>query len=576
MASGTPPTAHATVPPSIAVPAMAAMPTVQADEGLDFSAVVKLFVARSRVSYKMPWQRQPISNVTGSGFLIEGRLIVSNVHVVQDATSILVRRHGSARKYLAHVLCMGWQCDLALLTVDDKRFWHSHVAVKLGGVPQLRASVMCVGYPTGGENLSITCGVVSRVDIFRHSALHTSFLTVQVDAAINSGNSGGPVFLNNEVVGVAVSHRKAAQNIGYIISIPVLMHFLNDYRNHGRSLGICSDVGFWMQSLENTALRRYHRMPESLTGVCVQRILRLSPFYEYLKEKDVLLKVDDIPIGDDGTISFRRDERIHSTHLFARCPVGKSVSLRVLRDGKEMDIGPIIMQRTHRLVPRLHNCDCVPSYFVVAGFVFQPLSEPLLLELYGKMNNAPTNIVQEYFLGDAESPDHQVVVLTQILSSELSIGYPSGFNVAIVDKLNGEPVRKLKQLAISVEKALEKYKLSLSSKSTPAKGPHTPEIPLAVVNEVIEGDSSAAKLNGNANGIDSEQKPTDGKLNAEHRDEEMLYFELGNPVGTMYHIVLDPKEVLALSEKLLATYKIEQRCCAQVAVALRREAKIVS
>lgn len=281
----------------------------------DFTCVVKFFVARARTSYKMPWQRKAPENCTGSGFLLDGKRIVTNCHVVQDNTSILVRRHGSARKYPARVLCMGWQCDLALLTVDDERFWEKHKAVPLGDVPQLRDAVSCVGYPTGGDNLSITCGVVSRVDVNYNAHCHTALLTVQIDAAINSGNSGGPVFSmdNREptIVGVAFSHRTSAQNIGYIVPVPVLRHFLEDFEKNGsESLGFCSDVGFNVQYLENRALRSYHGMDDERSGVVVKNPAFLSPFYGHLLEGDVLLEIDGESIGDDGTITFRRDERI--------------------------------------------------------------------------------------------------------------------------------------------------------------------------------------------------------------------------------------------------------------------------
>ena len=66
----------------------------------------------------------------------------------------------------------------------------------------------CVGYPLGGDNISVTRGVVSRIDVS-----HEALLRVQIDAAINPGNSGGPVFDEaGRVVGVATSHLKARAN----------------------------------------------------------------------------------------------------------------------------------------------------------------------------------------------------------------------------------------------------------------------------------------------------------------------------------------------------------------------------
>ncbi len=95
-------------------------------------------------------------------------------------------------------------------------------------IPQLQDDVFVIGYPMGGDNACITQGVVSRVEpvIYAHAA--TSLLAVQIDAAINPGNSGGPAFVGGKVVGVAFQNIQNASNVGYIIPVPIIKHFLND------------------------------------------------------------------------------------------------------------------------------------------------------------------------------------------------------------------------------------------------------------------------------------------------------------------------------------------------------------
>ncbi len=73
-----------------------------------------------------------------------------------------VRRHGNPKRFVARVVCIGYQCDIAMLEVDDEAFWADYTPLQFGKVPQLQESVTCVGYPTGGDNISVTCGVVSR------------------------------------------------------------------------------------------------------------------------------------------------------------------------------------------------------------------------------------------------------------------------------------------------------------------------------------------------------------------------------------------------------------------------------
>jgi S1-C subfamily serine protease len=165
--------------------------------------------------------------------LIEGRRVLTNAHVVESAATILVRRHGFSKKFQARILVIGYQCDLALLAVDDEAFWLDSEPLRWGGLPELQEKVVCVGYPTGGDQISCTCGIVSRVDVKGYVNRHWCLLAIQIDAAINhgtsfpsccplsltgispAGNSGGPVFMHDRVVGVAFSAISNAQNIGY-------------------------------------------------------------------------------------------------------------------------------------------------------------------------------------------------------------------------------------------------------------------------------------------------------------------------------------------------------------------------
>jgi len=193
-------------------------------------SVVKVFTVKTEPDYTMPWQlkRQTIS--TASGFIISGRRIVTNAHAIDYQTSVRVRRHGSSDKHVARVVGVGHQSDLAVLTVQDDSFWDDD-CLQLGDIPHLHDTVTVIGYPTGGDNISVTKGVVSRIEETYYSHGAYRLLAIQIDAAINSGNSGGPVFMGEDVIGVAFETLVNADNIGYIIPIPVLTHFLKDIKS---------------------------------------------------------------------------------------------------------------------------------------------------------------------------------------------------------------------------------------------------------------------------------------------------------------------------------------------------------
>src|SRR4029077_3108622 len=102
------------------------------------------------------------------------------------ARQILVRRHQDPHPYLAHVVFIGHDCDLALLEVEDASFFSGMEPLEFGELPKVRSTVTTYGYPVGGEQISYTKGVVSRIEMqtFVHVG-NRAFLGVQTDAAIN-------------------------------------------------------------------------------------------------------------------------------------------------------------------------------------------------------------------------------------------------------------------------------------------------------------------------------------------------------------------------------------------------------
>jgi len=136
----------------------------------------------------------------------------------------------------------------------------------MGELPQLQDTVTAVGYPQGGDKLSITEGVVSRVELTSYSLTGRKLLTVQIDAAINPGNSGGPVVQNGKLVGIAMQRIQSAQNIGYMIPTPIINHFFNDLKDD-RYDGF-PILGIDYNKTENTTLRRYFKINKQEGGCC--------------------------------------------------------------------------------------------------------------------------------------------------------------------------------------------------------------------------------------------------------------------------------------------------------------------
>ncbi|XP_077226653.1 protease Do-like 10, mitochondrial isoform X2 [Tasmannia lanceolata] len=378
---------------------------------LALDSVVKVFAVLSSPNYFLPWQTKSPRETTGSGFVLQGRRILTNAHVVADHTFVLVRKHGSPTKYKANVQAIGHECDLAILIVENEEFWEGMHFLELGDIPFLQEGVAVVGYPQGGDTISVTKGVVSRVEPTQYVHGATNLMAIQIDAAINPGNSGGPAIMGDKVAGVAFQNLSGAENIGYIIPVPVINHFIIGVEESGKYVGFCS-LGLSCQPIENVQLREHFGMRPKMTGVLVSKINPLSDAHSVLKKDDIILAFDGVPIANDGTVPFRDRERITFDHLVSMKKPNETAKIRVLRDGAEHEFS-ITLQPLQALVP-VHQFDKLPSFFIFAGLVFVPLTQPYLHE-YGEdwYNTSPRRLCERALRDLPRKSGEQLVILSQ-------------------------------------------------------------------------------------------------------------------------------------------------------------------
>ncbi|KAF3496042.1 hypothetical protein DY000_02052982 [Brassica cretica] len=178
--------------------------------GLLKNSVVKVFFASRDYSRTRPWETHT-GRCSGSGFAISGKRILTNAHVVEvlnEHTSVHVKKRGSTIKYKAKVQKIAHECDLAILEIDSQEFWEGMNPLELGGIPPLKKAVFVLGYSGGipfltSNRIWITKGLVSSFETKKYLHSDTELLRILIDATIKNGNSGGPVILENKVVGVA-------------------------------------------------------------------------------------------------------------------------------------------------------------------------------------------------------------------------------------------------------------------------------------------------------------------------------------------------------------------------------------
>ncbi len=297
--------------------------------------------------------------------------------------------------------------------------------------------------------LSITKGVVSRVE--HQTYIHSSktFLAAQLDAAINPGNSGGPVIVSGRIVGVSMQSYNFAQGLGYMVPSTMVVHFLKDMED-GQYDGFPSAGVDW-QDMENPDLKRKYAVPSDRTGVLVTAIAPGGPVTQELQRGDVLLAVDGHAIADDGTVEFRPAERTQWTYFLDQQQIGAVVSCEVLRSGRveKRAIRLAAPQYSLALVPD-EQYDGSPRYFIYGGLVFSSLTKNYL-QAWGAdwYRNAPQPLTAR--LGRRPTvAGEEVVILVKVLAAAVNRGYHD-LGSEVIEAVNGKKVRNIEELVRIVE-----------------------------------------------------------------------------------------------------------------------------
>lgn len=415
------------------------------------SSVIKIFCSYSLPDYRVPWQTKQNGRAIGSGAVISGNRILTSAHVVEHATYIEVKKSNSDKRYRAEVQAIGNDCDLAILKVQDESFFEGVPSLPIGPLPELQDSVLVVGFPEGGDELSVTKGVVSRIDAVPYSYSNATFMAAQIDAAVNSGNSGGPVIQNNQLVGIAFQTLSDADNIGYMVPEPIIRHFLEDL-DDGKYDGF-PIAGIWWNQPRNPFMREQYGLKDYEGGLVIKHVSPEAGKDGLLRTGDVVLSIDGVPVGSDATVSFRKNSRMPVGYLFDLKQVGETINFEILRDRKKLNIKVPLLPDD--MLVTYKNFYEKPPYYIYGGAVFTILTENLIGEFMSKEKGADlrTSNLIYYDIGPgrfATEEKKEVVVLLYVLPDEVNVGYHD-IEMEVVRDTNGKSIRTLEELASILE-----------------------------------------------------------------------------------------------------------------------------
>ena len=408
------------------------------------NSVVKVFATVRYPDLTRPWSKQAPHDISGSGVVIEGKRILTNAHVVLYASQIQIQAHQAGDKLSATVEWIAPGIDLAVLKLDDETFFDAHAPLpRATAMPDVKDPVMVYGYPTGGTSLSITKGIVSRIEFAPYSYA-VSGLRIQIDAAINPGNSGGPAVAGERMIGLAFSRLSGGtENIGYIIPCEEIELFLKDVADghYDGKPGIYDEF----QTLENPALRASLKLPNSVHGLVVRQPYSEDSAYP-LKAWDVITRIGDTPVDDQGMVSQGANLRLRFAYLAQKIADRGRVPLTIVRAGKELAIELPVSNDRPRLLPYLNGA--YPSYFIYGPVVFSNATDDfvsMLARAEAALSNLGSPLVARRGDQPAFSGEQLVMVPSPFFPHRLGTGYDSPGG-RVVKTVNGIAIKNLRHL----------------------------------------------------------------------------------------------------------------------------------
>ncbi|MCL5023770.1 MAG: DegQ family serine endoprotease [Nitrospirae bacterium] len=267
----------------------------------------------------------------GSGFIIDKEgFIITNNHVVDNAEEIKVKL-ADGREFKAKVVGRDQKTDLALIKISS--LFKSLPVLDLGDSERMRTGdwVLAIGNPFGLEH-TVTQGIISATGRVIGAGPYDNFL--QTDAPINPGNSGGPLInLKGEVIGINTAIIASGQGIGFAIPSNTAKTIIPQLKEKGK-------------------------VTRGWIGISIQTVTPDLAQAMGMKEAKGALVADVVPGGPADAAGIKRGDVIIAfdgkdvknatglPRIVAETPIGKTVSVKLVREGKEIELKLTVQELT--------------------------------------------------------------------------------------------------------------------------------------------------------------------------------------------------------------------------------------
>lgn len=410
--------------------------------GKPAEAVVLVSASLRMPNALRPWAKSKAVEVAGTGVLLPGGVILTNAHLVDYASEAHVQAAPGGEKFAARVASIGSDVDLAVLTVTDRRFFKRRKPLaRSSALPSPRDTVEVYGFPVGGSEMSVTRGVVSRIG---YSPVANG-MVIQVSAAVNEGNSGGPAVVGGKMVGIVFSRLRQAEGIGYVIPNEEIDQYLLNVRG-GRYLGKFTDATqTHYQALENDALRAMLKLDDKVGGILAMPPRGGEPGNPF-RDYDVLTHVGRHAIDRQGMVKLPGGQRVPFYAVMNQEQAGGAAPLRVLRGGKAVRVSLPLTRQAPLVVPAFRGEQ--PEWFIHGPLAFSPARYDAIrgyMTLNPRLDPSSSPLLLRRS-GRTRFPGEELVVVTHpMFDHKVRKGYADPVG-QVLDEVNGQKIKNLRHL----------------------------------------------------------------------------------------------------------------------------------
>lgn len=414
-------------------------------------SIVKIECTNLNYDYIEPYKTPEQSQSIGTGFFILGKgsgYILTCCHVIDNSVNIEITIPSEGKKkFTASIISVNDDYDLALLRTDyvNSNYLQFFDSDNL----EQGDSLSAIGYPLGQERIKISNGILSGYEKY--------FL--QTDAAINEGNSGGPLMKDNKVVGVNARKIKSilANNIGYAVPIKLFMIMKDDYLNNKIINKVNLLVTF---KITDDLIKEYYEN-KFKEGVLVTDISENSCLYKNgLRKHDVLTEFDGYKLNNYGEVSFKGNI-FNLNDFIYRYKNNQNIKVKYfsIKNNEIIEKEIKLEKPNFKLMKIISSVNSfLIKYEIISGLVFCDLNlnQIDLLERYNY--NYSKDFMQLLKYDNDFNKFNSKVILTSVLKGSEFINNHKLFSGLFLEKINDKQINNLEEM--------KKCLLDLKTKNT--------------------------------------------------------------------------------------------------------------